>query len=371
MDRSESFYVKSVSEYIEKITAIIKQKKESIFVYRGESVIYETACQPNLFRNGYLKENKNFEKNIFDVMTANKLTNATNYLEKAIDAQHDGFSSRLLDVSYNCLVALYFAVTPYYYNDEDSLDDKDGIVYVFNLDKIFSPSGDNINNIYNSIVERDKDWFIENSIFQKNHKLIDHIQANTRIIAQQGAFILFQGDRAEAIPKFYFEKIIIDKRKKSHIRNELRVLFGIHTGSIYPEATNLVKSITEKSCVVNNQKFNMVSEMNLVLINLKKELEYFCDKILNSLNSNIDIKKIIDLLIQIEEVIYDYKIRINETLDYIIKNENLKIEEPQLTDKFIEEYRNTYNNLIENFSKCVKYNLDSKCIKISEDELKI
>lgn len=47
-------------------------------------------------------------------MSANHLTDGKTYLEIAIDAQHGGFPSRLLDVTYNCIVALYFAITPYY-----------------------------------------------------------------------------------------------------------------------------------------------------------------------------------------------------------------------------------------------------------------
>ena len=55
-----------------------------------------------------------FEKSLFDAMRQNRLTGEKRYLDNAIDAQHGEFPSRLLDVSYNCLTALYFAVTPYY-----------------------------------------------------------------------------------------------------------------------------------------------------------------------------------------------------------------------------------------------------------------
>ena len=77
------------------------------------------------------------------------------YLENAIDAQHGEFPSRLLDVSYNCLTALYFAVTPYYHHLPDSLDNVDGMVYIFYVDEIFSPSASNTNDNYNTIINKD------------------------------------------------------------------------------------------------------------------------------------------------------------------------------------------------------------------------
>lgn len=78
-------------------------------------------------------------------MSANHLTDGKTYLEIAIDAQHGGFPSRLLDVTYNCIVALYFAITPYYTESETSHDNEDGIVYIFFLEDIYCPTGNNIN----------------------------------------------------------------------------------------------------------------------------------------------------------------------------------------------------------------------------------
>lgn len=201
------YEAKSVSEYIKELREIIerKSKKDFTIVYRGENKIFKNPCQPNIFRKEYLYKNEFFEKNLFEEMKANKITEGSTFLERAIDAQHDGFPSRLLDVSYNSLIALYFAVTPYYYEPEDKYDKKiennenNGVVYIFFIEKYFCPAGDIINKTYDSIVNRDESAFIEHKIFQKNHKLIDHIKCNNRIIAQQGTFILFQGDEISSI----------------------------------------------------------------------------------------------------------------------------------------------------------------------------
>ena len=74
-----------------------------------------------------------FEKNVLDEMSANHIAIGQSYLEKAINAQHGGFPSRLLDVSYNSLIALFFAITPFYNKKIDDTDKEDGFVYVFNI----------------------------------------------------------------------------------------------------------------------------------------------------------------------------------------------------------------------------------------------
>lgn len=107
-------------------------------------------------------------------MRANHLTNGQSYLEIAIDAQHGGFPSRLLDVTYNCLVALYFAVTPFYTEKEASGDGEDGMVYVFFLEDLYCPTGNNINQAYNACIDHGTGWFSGQELLQKNHKLIDH-----------------------------------------------------------------------------------------------------------------------------------------------------------------------------------------------------
>ena len=100
-------------------------------------------------------------------MSANHLTDGKTYLEIAIDAQHGGFPSRLLDVTYNCIVALYFAITPYYTESETSHDKEDGIVYIFFLEDIYCPTGNNINQAYNACIDHNSDWFSDQELFQK------------------------------------------------------------------------------------------------------------------------------------------------------------------------------------------------------------
>lgn len=270
--------ISSVSDYIAAIKIITDKKQASnrIFVYRGETQRYENSfCTPNIFRRNYLSSNFLYEKGLFNSMRQNKLTHTSSYLENAIDAQHGEFPSRLLDVSYNCLMALYFAVTPYYHKSSDAFDDVDGMVYVFYIDDIYSPSATNTTRNYDAIINKNISWFSGQAIFQKNHKFIDHAKLNNRIIAQQGAFILFQGDDAEKIPTHMMNGLIIPSTSKKAIREELSIMFGINTGSVYPEIVNLVADITDKSRMLITEDFTWQSEIRLVIKTLKKELDYF------------------------------------------------------------------------------------------------
>ena len=299
--------ISHIDEYIKNITQIVaaRKTKNNIVLYRGENQIYPTSCVPNVFRENYLKNYAFFEKNIFDEMKANNLSKGNSYLENAISAQHDGFPSRLLDVTYNSLVALYFACTPYYRKKEAEYDNKDGKVIVFFIDKVFCPTGDNITNNYNDLI-LGKSEFINHSVFAKNHKLIDHIKINNRIIAQQGAFIMFQGKEFEHLPQYMYEELLIPKGSKSTLRKELKDLFGIHTGTIYPESENLIDEIKQKTLNVENCEYNLKSEFDLLLYNLECEIKYYLALIFNSKRMYMDYIK------EFEKVLRSYQLGISE-----------------------------------------------------------
>ena len=303
----------NISEYLNRVNIYIKQRRQgdSIVVYRGEPDVYNTPCRPNIFRKDVLNDNHFFEKNLFDTMRQNMLTGEKRYLDNAIDAQHGEFPSRLLDVSYNCLIALYFAVTPYYHDSEDFLDDKDGMVYLFFIDEIFSPSAQNTNDNYNAIINRNVGWYLDNALFWNNHKFIDHAKLNNRIIAQQGAFILFPGEEPEGLPDYMYCGIRIPKTAKALIRQELKLLFGIHTGSIYPEIINLVKEISGISKKLNTENFTCLKEMEYTLRQMEKELVYYLDYAIEHRKSdNID-----QILIYIERKVNHYRKGFSEFIE--------------------------------------------------------
>lgn len=328
--------IKHVSQFIEKVRELIDSHsgKKVHFLYRGECIRYPNYCRPNIFRKNVLSTNPLYEKSLFNTMRQNKLSNNDSYLENAIDAQHGEFPSRLLDVTYNCLTALYFAVTPYYHNDETLYDDVDGMVYVFYVDEIFSPSAKNTNDNYNAIIDKECNWLNNHAIFQKNHKFIDHTKLNNRIIAQQGAFILFQGNDDEKIPSYMLSGILIPGSAKPTIRKELSLMFGINTGSVYPEIVNVAEDLVNKSKSLVTEPFCWKNEIKYVLNNLQKELSYYTDRLL--LHKNNKDNEYYDMIQTVEMIINSYKIGIIDFLQdpEICKCEDADKEKKDIVDRF-------------------------------------
>ncbi len=343
---SGSAGIHNVSQYLYRVGSCIKERQQGdrIVVYRGEPDVYDKPCRPNIFRRDVLNNNRFFEKNLFDTMRQNKLTGEKRYLDNAIDAQHGEFPSRLLDVSYNCLIALYFAVTPYYHNAENSMDHRDGMVYLFFIDEIFSPSASNTNDNYNAIINQDQEWYQNHILFWNNHKFIDHTKLNSRIIAQQGAFILFPGDEPEDLPEYMFCGIQIPKEAKPLIRQELNQLFGIHTGSIYPEIINLVKELSGKSKRLNTEEFTCEHELNHILRQMEKELIYYLDYAIEQKRSS----QIHEILVHIERRVDHYRQGLLAFIQYI--EENKQACDNILEENVLRQVIEQYNQLVQSFS---------------------
>lgn len=349
-----------ISEFIKIVKSFLDKKNMETmkFLYRGECVDYDRPCEPNIFRKDILSTNPLYEKSLFNAMGQNGLTESASYLENAIDAQHGEFPSRLLDVSYNCLNALYFAVTPYYRKSVSEFDKENGAVYIFYMKEIFSPSAQNTNDNYNAIINKNKKWFSDNNLlFAKNHKFIDHTKINKRIVAQQGAFILFQGDDVESIPAYMVDKIVIPAHSKKKLRTELSILFGINTGSIYPEIVNLVEDIEQKSSNLITEDFCIENELKYVLINFERELDFYGDMLCGLKNNEFG--QINEIVRRTERLINSYRIG----FDSFLKS-NFQVEQEKAEIDIKEKVKNEYNNILENFVENMKKILN---IEISDE----
>ena len=227
-------YIKEVKE---KISLLIDRNKmqendEYLFAFRGEARDYgATKLMPSLFRNStYItKEKYLFELlSDYDVITNEKKGN----IEKAMEAQHYVAISRMLDITFNVLVAFYFACI--------SEQDKDAKLYIFCFPEHYSPHSKYIEKFYTNMLEG------KNIAYSKNFKVISHSYLNSRIKAQMGGFIFFQGNEFSPISSIYYESIKIEAQDKKNILKELNLLFGINNATIFPDKENRANLAKEK-----------------------------------------------------------------------------------------------------------------------------
>lgn len=338
--------IESISDYL-KIVLRHTMGKNGIVVFRGEDQVFPKPCRPNIFRKESIATDVYFEKKLLDSMRQNDLSNDKCYLYNAIDAQHGTFPSRMLDVSYNCLIALYFAVTAFYKLGSDDInDDEDGMVYIMNFENAYSPSSSNIQDAYENIITRKDPLLCNNILFSKNHKLIDHCRINKRITVQQGAFVLFQGDDSEGIPAFVYTSIKIPSSRKSLLREQLNQLFGIHTGFVYPEIDNLVNELSHKCKKIEVKDVNFDTELECIEEQFGLELEYYYEQIITKESDTAGFIYTIKIT---EKILQSYYIGIKQLEKYLNDSHNGFDNKDRIHESF-RRFKNQYNNLLEEFT---------------------
>lgn len=232
--------ISTLTEYLSYLKDYLSDNK--MYGFRGQPENYNNYV-PNLFRDDSYKKNEHYEKNILDKLRSFDTKEYNNdYLITAIEAQHGGLKTRLLDISYSALIALHFAVTPNFQNKINSYDDKDGEVYIFEIDKIVQPTNADLINYYEQLISGEFEQLESRNL---EHLFIDTFNKNKRIAAQQGAFIMFCGKKYQELPIHMVQHILIDAKNKKNIRNELKKFFGISNGFVYPELQNNANSFSE------------------------------------------------------------------------------------------------------------------------------
>lgn len=258
----------SLRGFIDRIDSLSAGSDEHLF-FRGHSNRENFFIEPSVFRKNTdgTYAGKEVEHVLFrELITTNpsEFQNDSSTLERLARMQHHSCPTRLLDITSNPLVALYFTceenedkhgeVIVFRVKDtEIKFFDSDTVSCIANLARMTKEDKNNLDcslplEEFNSegreeatrllhFIREEKPYF-KNKIIPSDLKrvLVVRPKLNSkRILAQAGAFLLFgQVGKIdeEHVDGVSIERIIIDKESKKTIKNKLDAL-NINDGSLY------------------------------------------------------------------------------------------------------------------------------------------
>jgi hypothetical protein len=268
--------VKKLSTFIAQITEIKNDEERTLF-FRGHADTEYTAL-PTIFRaNPNDPQNLRYvekEQELFhDIIMRcpEEFVSCASAFDHLVKMQHYGLPTRLLDITNNPLVALYFAcctlagkgnqgkdgeVLIYSIpNDEIKFYNSDTVSVVSNLSKMgadFNFENVNHHKSYIHAIREEKPYFADEVKDEHLHSVIcvKPKLDNRRIVKQSGAFLLFgmgvrKTDHTRISENYHSEsikKIEIPKSAKETIMRELKNV-AISESTLFPEIDYVARSL--------------------------------------------------------------------------------------------------------------------------------
>jgi hypothetical protein len=266
---SDAVRVGSVRTFLDAIEKL-DRTSETSFLYRGHPS-FTYSLTPSIYRNTRWIQNEHIMFRELILRCPNDFSSLASTFQTLVKMQHYGLPTRLLDLTANPLIALYFASDPadppsesgeviafsiptkeIKYYDSDTVSVVANLArrpFSFevppkNLDKTAFNSKPAIRYLLHEI-KQEKPYF--EPLVEREHLesviCVKPKMENPRIIRQDGAFFLFgvHGTKqtAASVPDTYIassgaKRIIIIGTEKRRIRTQLEAL-GISAGSVYPE----------------------------------------------------------------------------------------------------------------------------------------
>ncbi len=261
--------ISSVADFVEYVMKWRRGGKKPV-AFRGESYLGWTT-RPKVFRPDVdLYEHE--RKAIRDLISIHpqEFKDDQTMFDRLVRMQHFELPTRLLDVSINPLVALYFATSEqridgklvdgkvqalFLPDERQRYFDSDRVSLMANMSNLTSDEKRQIAAAQKkdieefnedeavkkllSFVRLEKPYF-EAKVVAQHLKLPVFVRpkmSNRRIIAQSGAFIIYgirSLARSTEDEELRLSRAIVPAEKKSEIRDQLEQL-GIHASSLFPE----------------------------------------------------------------------------------------------------------------------------------------
>ncbi|MCY3413712.1 MAG: FRG domain-containing protein [Candidatus Heimdallarchaeota archaeon] len=194
--------------------------------FRGEARYHENPCLPIIARNILADKDEQYEireiKNFIESKMADKFRDSLasdDITWWMLTQHHSGFDTRLLDITRNALIALYFACEHH--------PDKDGYVYVFHsIDKTSVPLNPSYTSYQEHIIDPDHYYKMDSYCYMRPPLSLD------RINRQEGEFLWIK-NYSDLKRNGLFETnqiipILIKKEYKAKLLRELNDPQGIN-----------------------------------------------------------------------------------------------------------------------------------------------